>query len=79
MLIDRSQRSRLLVTGTDASVVLGQVFAGYLDELEEARAVRAVALDQQGIIRDVAVVARTGAIAYLVIGEPGQRAETLGR
>lgn len=79
VVIDRSQRSRLLVTGTDAAVVLGRVFAGYADELEEARAVRTVALDAAGMIRDVAVVARTGGIAYLVLGEPGQRVETLDR
>jgi aminomethyltransferase len=76
---DRSQRSRLLVTGTDAAVVLGRVFEGRLDELDEGRALRAVALDGQGNIRDLALVARTGGIAYLVTGEPGQRAETLGR
>jgi aminomethyltransferase len=76
---DRSQRSRLLVTGTDAAVVLGRVFEGRLDELGEGRAMRTVALDGQGHIRDLALVARTGGIAYLVTGEPGQRAETLGR
>jgi len=79
VVIDRSQRSRFLVTGTDAAVVLGRLFSGYVEELEEARALRVVALNEHGAIRDVAVVARTGAIAYLVIGEPGQREETHAR
>ena len=30
---DHSHRSRFLVTGTDALVVLGRAFAGHLDEL----------------------------------------------
>ena len=79
VVIDRSQRSRFLVTGTDAAVVLGKVYAGYVEEVEEGRAMRTVALDERGTIRDVAVIARTGGIAYLVIGEPGQREEMLGR
>ncbi len=79
VVFDRSQRSRILVTGTDAHVVLGAVFAGYIDEIEEGRARRTVALDRDGRIRDVALVARTGGIAYLVSGEPGQRFETIER
>jgi len=79
VVIDRSQRSRFLVTGTDAGVVLGRVYAGYVEEIEESRAMRTVALDEGGTIRDVAVIARTGGIAYLVLGEPGQRDEMHGR
>lgn len=79
VLLDRSARSRFMVTGTDALDVLRTVFAGHLEELEEGRAMRAVALDGSGNIRDLVLVARTGGIAYLVTGEPGQRFETLGR
>jgi aminomethyltransferase len=78
-LVDRSHRSRVLVTGTDAGVVLDAVFAGYVQELEEGRSMRTVALDEGGRIRDVVLVSRTGGIAYLVSGEPGQREETVGR
>ena len=76
---DRSDRSRFLVTGTDALVVLARTFAGHVDELEEGRAMRAAVLDERGTIRDLAVIARTGGIAYTVIGEPGQRFETFQR
>jgi len=79
VVIDRSQRSRFMVTGTDASDVLGSVFAGHVNELEEGRAMRAVALDESGAVRDLVLIARTGGIAYLVSGEPGQREETRGR
>lgn len=78
-LIDRSSRSRFIVSGTDAAVVLQRVFQGFVNELEEGRAMRTVALDAQGRIRDLALIARTGGIAYLVAGEPGQRMETLER
>jgi glycine cleavage system aminomethyltransferase T len=40
---------------------------------------RAVRLDDAGKIRDLALVARTGGIAYLVAGEPEQRGETFER
>lgn len=76
---DRSHRSRILVTGTDAAHLLNLVFAGHIEELEEGRAMRTVALDDSGSIRDLALVARTAGIAYLVMGEPGQRFETLQR
>ncbi len=78
-ILDRSQRSRFLVTGTDALDVLRAVFAGHVEELEEGRAMRTVALGDDGNIRDLALIARTGGIAYLVTGEPTQRFETLGR
>lgn len=78
-LLELSMQSRIMVTGTDAAVVLGRVFEGYLNELDEGRAMRTVALDEPGLIRDVALVARTGGIAYLVLGQPGQRDETLRR
>ncbi len=78
-ILDRSARSRFLVTGTDALDVLRAVFAGHLEELEEGRAMRTVALDEAGNIRDLALIARTGGIAYLVTGEPAQRFETLAR
>ncbi|MBI5947914.1 MAG: aminomethyl transferase family protein [Chloroflexi bacterium] len=78
-ILDRSHRSRFIVSGTDAGEVLSAAFAGRMEELEEGRAVRTVALDGQGLIRDVVLVARTGGIAYLVVGEPGQRFETFER
>jgi aminomethyltransferase len=78
-IVERSHRSRFMVTGTDAAVLLGKVFPGYVDELDEGRAMRTVALDERGHIRDIALIARTGGIAYLVTGEPGQREETLDR
>ncbi|MBI2766784.1 MAG: hypothetical protein HYX53_12865 [Chloroflexi bacterium] len=78
-LVDRSQRSRFIVSGTDALDVLQATFTGHLRELEEGRAMRTVALDDAGRIRDLALVARTGGIAYLVVGEPGQRFETRER
>jgi len=78
-ILERSMGSRFMVTGTDAAVVLGRVFEGYVDELEEGRAMRTVALDDAGHICDVVLVARTGGIAYLVSGEPGQREETFAR
>jgi len=76
---DRSHRSRFLVTGTDALDVLRAVFEGRLDELDEGRAMRTVALDAAGNIADIALVGRTGGIAYFVSGEPGQRFATLER
>jgi aminomethyltransferase len=78
-ILDRSHRSRFMVTGTDAHVVLGRVFAGHVDELEEGRAMRTVALDSRGLISDLVLIGRTGGIAYLVSGEPGQRAGTRSR
>ena len=78
-ILDRSQRSRFMVTGTDALDVLQVVFAGHVEELEEGRAMRTVALSDDGSIRDVALIARTGGIAYLVTGEAAQRFETLAR
>ena len=78
-IVERSHLSRVLVTGTDAADVLGAVFAGHLNELDEGRAMRTVALDDDGAIRDLVLVLRTGGIAYLVIGEPTQREWTLER
>jgi aminomethyltransferase len=76
-LFDRSPRSRVLVTGTDALDVLRATFAGHLEDLDEGRALRTVRLDTRGEIRDIVLVARTAGIAYLVSGEPGQRSETI--
>jgi aminomethyltransferase len=73
---DRSARSRFMVTGTDALDVLRGTFAGHIEDLDEGRAMRAARLDAGGLIRDLALIARIGGIAYLVIGEPGQRTET---
>ena len=78
-VFDRSSRSRFLVSGTDALEVLKAVFAGHVEDLEEGRAMRTVALGPDGRIDDVALIARTGGIAYLVSGEPAQRTETLAR
>ncbi|GMV86607.1 MAG: aminomethyltransferase [Dehalococcoidia bacterium] len=78
-MFDRSSRSRFLVTGTDALEVLKAVFAGPVEELQEGRAMRAVALGPGGTIEDLALIARTGGIAYLVSGEPGRREATLAR
>lgn len=74
---DRSATSRFMVTGTDALDVLKATFTGHLEDIEEGRSMRAVRLDGQGLIRDIVLVTRTGGIAYLVIGEPGQRTETV--
>jgi glycine cleavage system aminomethyltransferase T len=73
VLMDRSHRSRFLVTGTDALDVLNETFAGHVEDLEEGRAMRTARLDGAGQIDDLVLVARTGGIAYLVIGEPSQR------
>lgn len=78
-VFDRSHRSRFIVSGADAHDVLGAVFAGYIDELEEGRSLRTVSLSADGDITDVVLISRTGGIAYLISGEPGQRFETLGR
>ena len=78
-MVDRSHRSRIMVTGTDAGELLATAFAGHVREVEEGRATRTVALDEHGHIRDLVLIARTGGIAYLVSGEPSQRAETLER
>ena len=78
-VFDRSQRSRLLVTGSDALDVLRAVFAGHVEELDEGRAMRTVALDHGGNIADLVLIARTGGISYLVSGEPGRRFETFAR
>lgn len=76
-VIDRSHRSRILVTGADALDVLRATFAGHIEDLEEGRSMRTVRLDARGQVRDLALIARTGGVAYLVSGEPGQRHETL--
>ncbi|MCC7364233.1 MAG: hypothetical protein IT303_07650 [Dehalococcoidia bacterium] len=78
-VFDRSYRSRFMVTGTDAGELLAKVFAGHAEELEEGRAMRTVALDAEGTIADVVLIARTGGIAYLVTGEPGRRSDTFAR
>lgn len=77
ILADRSYRSRLLVTGTDALETLRAALPGHLDELEEGRCARTARLDTAGNIRDLLLVARTGGIAYQVAGESGQREQTL--
>lgn len=79
VLFDRSSRSRFLVTGTDALEVLKAVFAGHVEDLEEGRAMRAVALSAAGTIEDLVLIARTGGIAYLVSGEPARREATRAR
>lgn len=78
-IFDRSQRSRFIVTGTDAGELLAKAFAGHAGELEEGRGLRTASVDGDGNIEDVVLVARTGGIAYLVMGEPGQRSATLAR
>jgi len=57
-VFDRSSRSRFLVSGTDALEVLKAVFAGHVEDLEEGRAMRTVALGPDGRIDDVALIAR---------------------
>lgn len=76
-LFDRSDRSRFLVTGPDAANVVAAAFADHAGELEEGRALRTAALDAGGCISDLVLVARLGAISYLVVGEPGRRLQTL--
>lgn len=77
VLMDRSYRSRFLVTGTDAMEVLNETFAGHIEDLEEGRAMRTARLNGAGQLDDLVLVARTGGIAYLVVGEPSRRAGTL--
>lgn len=79
VVFDRSHRSRFLVAGPDALDILRSTIAGHVEDLEEGRAMRAAVLDDDGLIRDLVLVARTGGIAYLVMGEPGQRIATLQR
>ncbi|MGI8422520.1 MAG: hypothetical protein ACR2NO_00105 [Chloroflexota bacterium] len=79
VLLDQSHRSRFIVHGPDALEVLAGAFAGDLRALEEGRALRTAWLDADGLITDVALVARTGGIAYFVSGEPGQREATAAR
>src|SRR5690606_39679957 len=64
-----------VVTGTDAADVLAGAFAGHPNEIEEGRAARLAAL-REGSIDDLALVARTGGISYIVAGEPGRRMAT---
>ncbi len=78
-VFDRSDRSRFLVTGTDAAELLATVFAGHVAELEEGRSMRAAWLREDGSIGDLALISRTAGIAYLVSGEPGQRESTYER
>lgn len=79
VVFDRSHRSRILVSGTDAADLLGRVFARNVMGIEEGRAVRTFALDECGLVGDIALIVRTGAISYLVCGEPGQRQWTVAR
>jgi len=78
-ILDRSFRSRILVTGTDAPDVLSATFEGHVGELEEGRSRRVAWLGSEGHIGDLALISRTGGIAYMVAGEPGRRAATLER
>lgn len=78
-LIDRSNRSRILVSGTDALDVLKASFAGHIEDLEEGRSMRSVVVGDDGTIRDLALIARTGGISYFVMGEPDRRFQTLER
>lgn len=75
---DRSERTRLMVSGTDAALALGAVFGPAAAELEEGRAARVAALDGAGRIADLCLVARTGGIAWAVMGEPARGTVTAG-
>ena len=79
VVADRSHFSRFVISGTDAAHVLEATFSGHPGEVEEGRAMRAVALDEQGRIVDLVLVARLGGIAYLVSGAASRRAGTLAR
>lgn len=76
IVADRSDRSRFIVSGTDALPVLDATFAGRMNELEEGRATRTARLGADGQIEDLVLVSRTGGIVYVVAGEPGQRDAT---
>lgn len=76
-LLDRSHCSRILLSGTDADDVLTAVFGEGIRHLEEGRAIRVARQAADGTIGDLALVARTGGISYLVMGEPGVRFATL--
>lgn len=77
--IDRSSTSRLLITGPDSGRLITRIFGDTVSELREAEVIRAVVVNDSGAVRDFVLVARTGANAFLVIGEPGQRGETVDR
>ncbi|GAB4337704.1 MAG: hypothetical protein Kow0010_25900 [Dehalococcoidia bacterium] len=79
IVADRSHFSRFIVSGTDATDVLDAALTGHAGELEEGRAMRAVALDERGHIADLVLVARLGGIAYLVSGAASRRGDTLAR
>ena len=50
VVFDRSQRSRFMLSGTDALDVLRGAFAGHVEELEEGRAMRTVSRNDRGEI-----------------------------
>ena len=57
---DRSDRTRLLVSGTDAALLLEAVFGEVARELDEGQSVRAAALSKSGNITDLSLIARMG-------------------
>jgi aminomethyltransferase len=77
-VMDHSHRSRFIVAGTDAADVLSATFSGHIAELEEGRAMRAVSL-RGTVIDDLVLIARTGGISYVVVGEASRRFATLQR
>lgn len=79
IVADRSHRSRIIVSGTDAAEALKAAFTGHPDELDEGRAMRAVAVGDQGAVTDLVLIARLGGIAYLVSGAASRRRQTLAR
>ncbi|HJP41543.1 MAG TPA: hypothetical protein QGF35_07535 [Dehalococcoidia bacterium] len=76
VILDRSHRSRFMVTGPDAAGLLNRATAGTLKQLSEGQTIRACIVDSAGRISDLLLISQTGAISYLVSGEPGRRRKT---
>ena len=75
-ITDRTDRTRLMVTGTDAVDVLDRVFDGHIRELDEGRSMKTFCVDGLGRVSDLITLSRSGGIAYLLEGEAGRSAAT---
>lgn len=78
-VMDLSSQSRFLLNGTDALDVLQAAFAGHIEDIDEGRSMRTVALNLDGTIDDFVLISRTGGISYFVSGDPERRFATFER
>lgn len=78
-VLDVSYRSRFLISGTDALDVLQAAFEGHIEDVDEGRSMRTVALAPDGTIDDFVLISRTGGISYFVSGDPERRMATFQR